>query len=251
MTDTASKLPAHKMNAQRILIVDDERDLVSTLAYNLEREGFATTTADTGKAALERAAEGDVPDLIILDLMLPDISGFEVCRRLRQLERTRTTPVVMLTAKGEEIDRVVGFEVGADDYVTKPFSVRELLLRVKAVLRRTTSEEAEPAEVSGEARIDFGRLRVDVPGHRVWVDEEEVRLTALEFRLLTTFLARKGRVQTREVLLTDVWGIEAEVTTRTVDTHVKRLREKLGEAGNYIETLRGVGYRMKPRPEED
>lgn len=244
-------------NAQRILIVDDERDLVSTLAYNLEREGFVTATAADGRTALERAAEGDVPDLIILDLMLPDISGFEVCRRLRQQERTRVTPVIMLTAKGEEIDRVVGFEVGADDYVVKPFSVRELLLRVKAVLRRTHEHEGAAGttgsggETPAEALIEFGRLRVDVPGHRVWVDAEEIRLTALEFRLLTTFLARRGRVQTREVLLTDVWGIEAEVTTRTVDTHVKRLREKLGVAGNYVETLRGVGYRMKPRPDED
>jgi len=242
----------------RILIVDDERDLVSTLAYNLERDGFITSTAETGKAALERAGEGSVPDLIILDLMLPDISGFEVCRRLRQSDRTRAVPVIMLTAKGEEIDRVVGFEVGADDYVTKPFSVRELLLRVKAVLRRAESTPpslpAIDASTSSEVVapvVEFGRLRVDAPGHRVWVDGEEVRLTALEFRLLSTFLARKGRVQTREVLLTDVWGIEAEVTTRTVDTHVKRLREKLGEAGNYVETLRGVGYRMKPRPDED
>ncbi len=240
------------MTPQRILIVDDERDLVSTLAYNLEREGFITATADNGKNALDRASEGEVPDLIILDLMLPDISGFEVCRRLRQQERTRATPVIMLTAKGEEIDRVVGFEVGADDYVVKPFSVRELLLRVKAVLRRVHTDETTPAgELPAEALIEFGRLRIDVPGHRVWVDTEEIRLTALEFRLLTTFLARRGRVQTREVLLTDVWGIEAEVTTRTVDTHVKRLREKLGPAGNYVETLRGVGYRMKPRPDEE
>lgn len=245
-----NELPTRMSNPQRILIVDDERDLVSTLAYNLEREGFVTATADNGRAALERASEGDVPDLIILDLMLPDISGFEVCRRLRQQERTRTTPVIMLTAKGEEIDRVVGFEVGADDYVVKPFSVRELLLRVKAVLRRTHTEEVGTGDIPAEGNLEFGRLRVDVPGHRVWVDAEEVRLTALEFRLLTTFLGRRGRVQTREVLLTDVWGIEAEVTTRTVDTHVKRLREKLGIAGNYIETLRGVGYRMKPRPDE-
>lgn len=238
------------MNAPRILIVDDERDLLRTLAYNLEREGFQVATAESGKAALELAS--DVPDLIILDLMLPDISGFEVCRRLRQSDKTRGIPVVMLTAKGEEIDRVVGFEVGADDYVVKPFSVRELLLRIKAVLRRTQLEaEAEAAPLTVEDRVRFGRLEVDVPAHRVWVDGEEIRLTALEFRLLGTFLARRGRVQTREVLLADVWGIEAEVTTRTVDTHVKRLREKLGAAGDYIETLRGVGYRMKPRADAE
>jgi two-component system phosphate regulon response regulator PhoB len=252
------------MDAQRILIVDDERDLASTLAYNLEREGFVALLAADGRAALEAAAKTP-PDLVILDLMLPDISGFEVCRRLRQVEATRTTPVIMLTAKGEEIDRVVGFEVGADDYVTKPFSVRELMLRVKAVLRRTQAEGDEPtstppsaaaapasapSELPTDEVTEFGRVKVDVGGHRVWVDSQEVRLTALEFRLLTTFLARRGRVQTREVLLSDVWGIEADVTTRTVDTHVKRLREKLGPAGAYVETLRGVGYRMMPHPEE-
>jgi two-component system phosphate regulon response regulator PhoB len=254
------------MDAQRILIVDDERDLASTLAYNLEREGFVAVLAADGRTALEAAAKTP-PDLVILDLMLPDISGFEVCRRLRQVEATRTTPVIMLTAKGEEIDRVVGFEVGADDYVTKPFSVRELMLRVKAVLRRTQAEDGEPtsapspaatattppsapSELPTDEVTEFGRVKVDVGGHRVWVDAQEVRLTALEFRLLTTFLARRGRVQTREVLLSDVWGIEADVTTRTVDTHVKRLREKLGPAGAYVETLRGVGYRMMPTPEE-
>lgn len=239
-----------KPMAQRILIVDDEKDLASTLAYNLEREGFDTVTAHTGRAALDAAADaGAALDLVILDLMLPDVSGFEVCRRLRQMERLKDVPVIMLTAKGEEIDRVVGFEVGADDYVVKPFSVRELLLRVKAILRRRGSEEGPPAAEG--ATIDFGILKVDEGGHRVWVSGEEIRLTALEFRLLITFLARRGRVQTREVLLSDVWGIEAEVTTRTVDTHVKRLREKLGAAGAYIETLRGVGYRLKPRPDED
>ncbi|MCA9561094.1 MAG: response regulator transcription factor, partial [Myxococcales bacterium] len=185
-----------------------------------------------------------IPDLVLLDLMLPDMSGTEVCRKLRADERTKDVPVMMVTAKGEEIDRVVGFEVGADDYVVKPFSLRELLLRVRAVLRRArTGEESED-------EITFGRLRIDTPGHHVWVDEEEVKLTALEFRLLTTFHARRGRVQTREMLLSDVWGYQAEVTTRTVDTHVKRLREKLGEAGQYIETVRGVGYRFRARPDE-
>ncbi|MCC7381952.1 MAG: response regulator transcription factor [Deltaproteobacteria bacterium] len=234
--------------APHILVVDDETDLATTLAYNLEREGFHTSVAESGKRALELAAETP-PDLVILDLMLPDLSGVEVCRRLRQADRTRETPVIMLTAKGEEIDRVVGFEVGADDYVTKPFSVRELMLRIKAVLRRRASEPPQ-ASLPSEELINFGGLRIDVPGHRVWVDDQEIRLTALEFRLLATFLARRGRVQTREILLNDVWGIEAEVTTRTVDTHVKRLREKLGSAGAYIETLRGVGYRMRPRPDE-
>jgi two-component system, OmpR family, phosphate regulon response regulator PhoB len=228
-----------------ILIVDDEQDLVSTVEYNLQREGYQTSVAYTGRTALEAAAREPIPDLILLDLMLPDMSGVEVCRELRRSDRTRNIPVMMVTAKGEEIDRVVGFEMGADDYVTKPFSVRELSLRIKAVLRRAKGEE--PKTVGAQV---FGELRIDSEAYRVWVAEGEIKLTALEFRLLTTFLSRKGRVQTRETLLNDVWGIQGDVTTRTVDTHVKRLREKLGEAGNYIETIRGVGYRFRTHPEE-
>jgi len=172
--------------------------------------------------------------------MLPDLPGTEVCRQLRAHEATRRTPIVMLTAKTDEVDRVVGFEVGADDYVAKPFSVRELMLRVRAVLRRARPDA--PSEPAGF--VDHGRLRLDVPAHRVFVGGEEVILTALEFRLLRTLLERRGRVQSRETLLIDVWGMSPEVTTRTVDTHVKRLRQKLGAAGAYVETLRGVGYRM-------
>lgn len=221
-----------------ILIVDDEVDLVHTLAYSLEREGFATRTAHTGLDALSRAAEAPRPDLVLLDLMLPDMGGLEICRELKRREETRGIPIIMLTARGDEIDRVVGFEVGADDYVVKPFSTRELTLRMKAVLRR----HAKVAE--GERDVRFGRLRVDTEAHQVWVDGEERTLTTLELRLLTTLLSRKGRVQSRDTLLSDVWGITADVTTRTVDTHVKRLREKLGEAGHYIETVRGTGYRF-------
>ncbi|HOX43815.1 MAG TPA: response regulator transcription factor [Myxococcota bacterium] len=234
--------------SKRILIVEDERDLVATLEYNLKREGFQTQAAANGAqawAALERAP---LPDLVLLDLMLPDVPGTEICRRIRGEERTRALPVIMVTAKGEEIDRVVGFELGADDYVSKPFSVRELLLRIRAVLRR-----AEPpgGQASAPAEVVFGVLRIDAPGHRLWVEGVPLKLTALEFRLLTTLLQRKGRAQSREVLLSDVWGIDGDVTTRTVDTHVKRLREKLGAAGDYIETLRGVGYRFRDRPEGD
>jgi two-component system, OmpR family, phosphate regulon response regulator PhoB len=228
-----------------ILIVEDERDLLESLAYSLQREGYQTRTAGTGREGLESARQDPPPDLVILDLMLPDISGIEVCRRLRADDRTHNLLVLMLTARGEEIDRVVGFEVGADDYVVKPFSVRELALRIRALLRRGRSEEA-PSD-----QVVFGRLAIDVAAHRVFVDGEEVLLTALEFRLLTTFLERKGRAQSREVLLDTVWGIQADVTTRTVDTHVKRLREKIGAAGVYIETLRGVGYRFKSSPIED
>jgi two-component system phosphate regulon response regulator PhoB len=231
--------------AELILIVEDEKDLVKTLEYNLKREGYRTRSALTGTEGLEQVSMEPLPDLILLDLMLPDISGLEVCRRLRQQETTRGIPVLMLTAKGDEIDRVVGFEVGADDYVVKPFSVRELMLRIKAVLRRARpgNEEQEP--------IVFGLLRLDPEAHRAWVDQQEIHLTALEFRLLKTLLVRRGRVQSRETLLSDVWGIDADVTTRTVDTHVKRLREKLGDAGKYIETLRGVGYRFTQHPDGD
>lgn len=227
-----------------ILLVEDEDDLVDVLAYNLEREGYQFKRTAMGKEAIAWASSPPHPDLIILDLMLPDISGIEVCRQLRGAEATRDLPILMLTAKGEEIDRVVGFEVGADDYVVKPFSVRELMLRIRAILKRQS-----PKTESKDKTQQIGRLRIEPAGHRVWIDEEECKLTALEFRLLNTFISRKGRVQTRETLLSDVWGIEADVNTRTVDTHVKRLREKLGEVGAYIETIRGVGYRFRAADE--
>jgi two-component system phosphate regulon response regulator PhoB len=224
-----------------ILIVEDERDLVDILDFNLRHEGFATRRALTGSEALTQAFKDPVPDLVLLDLMLPDIAGTEVCRRLRADDRTKGVPVLMLTAKDDEVDRIVGFEVGADDYVTKPFSVRELMLRIRAILRRsvTAPEAGEGDELVAD------RLRINPAGHRVWVDEQEVVLTALEFRLLSTLLKRAGRVQSRDTLLTDVWGMQTGVTTRTVDTHVTRLRKKLGPAGAYIETLRGVGYRFR------
>ena len=222
-----------------VLVVEDEEGLAATLEYNLQKNGYQTRIALTGSEGLELAAREPIPDLIILDLMLPDIPGTEVCRKVRQDPLTRDVLILMLTAKGDEIDRVVGFELGADDYVVKPFSMRELMLRIKALLRRKQPPEPEPGEVQ------FGRLRIDRAGHRVWVEDEEITLTALEFRLLLVLLERKGRVQTRGILLDDVWGIEADVTTRTVDTHVKRLREKLGPAGGYIETVRGVGYRFR------
>jgi two-component system, OmpR family, phosphate regulon response regulator PhoB len=230
-----------------ILIVDDEPELVRPLEFAFRREGFETRVAHDGRTALAQAAALPRPDLVLLDLMLPDISGTEVCRRLRADAETQDIPVIMVTARGEEIDRVVGFEVGADDYVVKPFSTRELVLRARAVLRRRSgSAPDEPvAEITS-----FGRLRVDDAGHRAWVDGEEVQLTALEFRLLTTFLERKGRVQSRDTLLDTVWGVSSAVTTRTVDTHVKRLRQKLGAAGGYVQTIRGVGYRFRANPED-
>ena len=227
-----------------ILVVDDEPDIVSTVTFSLEREGYRTLTASSGTAALELAAGDPRPDLIVLDLMLPDISGTEVCRQLRQSAETRRIPILMLTAKTDAIDRVVGFEVGADDYVTKPFSVRELALRIRAILRR-----AQPVGEESD-QLRFGVLQLDVSAHRVWVEEVEINLTALEFRLLTTLVKRRGRVQSRETLLNHVWGMSGDVTTRTVDTHVRRLRKKLGSASEYIETLRGVGYRFKPEAAE-
>jgi two-component system, OmpR family, phosphate regulon response regulator PhoB len=196
----------------------------------------------TARDGLRHARERR-PDLVLLDLMLPDGSGTELCKTLRQDAATRGVRVVMLTAKGEEIDRVIGFELGADDYIVKPFSVRELLLRVQAVLRRVSTGE------SGET-TQFGVLRVDRGAHRVWVGGQEVELTALEFKLLLTLHDRRNRVQTRDALLSDVWKIDADVTTRTVDTHVKRLREKLGAAGIYVQTVRGVGYRFAESPDE-
>jgi two-component system phosphate regulon response regulator PhoB len=229
---------------QLILIVDDEQDLVSTLEYNLSREGYETRSAHDGRTALALARERPVPDLILLDLMLPDMPGKDVCREIRTGTETKTIPVMMLTAKGEETDRVIGFEIGADDYVVKPFSLRELLLRIRAILRRAQADDRP------EDQTTFGLLTIDRVGHNVWVEGDPIELTALEFKLLETLLARKGRVQSRRQLLSDVWGIHAEVTTRTVDTHVKRLRQKLGDGGRYIETLRGVGYRFMASPEE-
>jgi two-component system phosphate regulon response regulator PhoB len=227
----------------RILVIEDEPDIQQILEYNLREKGHKVFLAGKGEEGLRLAREKR-PDLVLLDLMLPDMPGTEICKILKSDPATRNAQVVMLTAKGEEIDRVVGFELGADDYVVKPFSVRELLLRVQAILRRSQSE----AEVA--AGIQFGTLRVDREAHRVWANEAELELTALEFKLLVTLYDRKNRVQTRAALLSDVWGIDADITTRTVDTHVKRLREKLGDAGTYIETVRGVGYRFADNPEE-
>ena len=230
--------------SELILVVEDDRDLSETLEFNLTRGGFRTVVATSGPEALELAARQPLPDLILLDVMLPGLSGMEVCGRLREREETRRVPVIMLTARGEEVDRVAGFEVGADDYVTKPFSVRELMLRIRAVLRREREPDADRGAIS------FGLLRLDEASHRAWVGGEERELTALEFRLLVRMISRRGRAQSRQQLLEHVWGVQAEVTTRTVDTHVKRLRRKLGPAGRYIETLRGVGYRFRARPDE-
>jgi two-component system phosphate regulon response regulator PhoB len=224
----------------RILIIEDEQDLAGLVEYNLKAAGFEVESAGTGASGLAKA-RARLPDLVLLDLMLPDLAGGEVLRMLKNDPELRKAAVIIVSAKGQEADRISGLEQGADDYVVKPFSVRELLLRVKSVLRRGDAEEG-PATV-----LALGDLQLDTARHQVRVKGEEVLLTALEFRLLRTLLERTDRVQTREVLLSDVWGIQAEIHTRTVDTHIKRLREKLGPAGDIIETVRGVGYKLSPR----
>jgi two-component system phosphate regulon response regulator PhoB len=223
-----------------ILVVDDERDLRSAIFHALTREGFHPRTADTGAQGLLLARSEPLPDLVLLDLDLPDMSGIAVCQALRADPVTRALPVMIVSARTEEIDRVLGFEVGADDYVTKPCSLRELVLRIRAVLRRRA-----PAPAATE-RVTCGRVRVDAGAQRVWLDDRELSLTALELRLLILLVTRQGRVHTREALLAEVWGLSPNVTTRTVDTHVLRLRAKLGPAAGQLQTLRGVGYRFAP-----
>jgi len=223
---------------QTILIIEDEKDLAELLSFNLEKEGYRTFTALDGVEGLETAARV-VPDLILLDLMLPGMLGTEVCKHLKKREATSHVPVIMLTAKGEEIDKVVGFEVGTDDYVVKPFSTRELLLRVKAVLRRSATEVPESRV------IKVGAVTIDTERHLVAIAGAEVVFTTTEFNLLHTLVKRLGRVQSRDVLLRDVWGYNFVEDTRTVDTHVTRLRTKMGEAGEMIKTVRGFGYKME------
>jgi two-component system phosphate regulon response regulator PhoB len=228
-----------------ILVVEDETDLQQVLAYNLRQAGHEVETAATGEAALALVRQR-TPELMVLDLMLPGMTGIEVCRVIKSDPGTRHVAVLILTAKGAEIDRVVGFELGADDYVVKPFSVRELTLRIQAILRRGH----EPDRETPARAVEFGKLRIDRDAHRVWVEDREVPLTALEFRLLCALFDRRDRVQSRATLLDEVWGVSSELETRTVDTHVKRLREKLAAAGGYIETVRGVGYRFCATPED-
>jgi two-component system phosphate regulon response regulator PhoB len=221
--------------AETILIVDDEPDVLDLVTYNLKKAGYRTTSARDGTTALQKARD-ELPALVVLDLMLPGMDGTEVCRQLKAGSQTAQIPVIMLTAKAEEVDRIVGLELGADDYVTKPFSPRELVLRIKKILSRG---RPAPAEV-----LKAGDITLDTAKHSVAVKGTPVDLTATEFKLLATLLERRGRVQTRDALLTDVWGYEGDVDTRTVDTHMRRLREKLGKAADAIETVRGVGYRF-------
>ena len=224
-----------------ILLVEDETDVQHVIEYNLRHDGHRVISATTGAEGLRLAQEAH-PEVVLLDLLLPDIRGTEVCRALKSDAVTKSIPVIVVSACGDEVDRVVAFELGADDYVIKPFSVRELLLRVRAVLRRP----AQPRSNNGS--FELGALRVDREAHRVWVNDEEVELTPVQFKLLTTLYERGQRVQTRDMLLEQVWGHDAPISSRTVDAHVKRLREKLKEARHYIETVRGVGYRFTEPP---
>jgi len=221
----------------KILVVDDEPDAVELVEFNLRGAGFDVITAGNGDEALKKARTF-APDLILLDLMLPEVDGLEVCKILRRDPATSAVPIIMLTAKAAELDRVLGLELGADDYVTKPFSPRELVLRVKNLLRRRT-EPDEPAD-----RVQVGDLLIDVPRHLVSVSGRAVDLTATEFKLLTVLAQRRGRVQSRERLLRDVWQYDNLIDTRTVDTHMRRLREKLGRASRFLDTVCGVGYRF-------
>ena len=227
----------------KILVIEDEPDIRKNLEYNLAREGFSVSGAASILEAKTLLSSDDF-NLILLDLMLPDGSGLDLCKEIKANSKTESTPVIILTAKDDEVDKVVGFEIGADDYVTKPFSVRELILRVKAVLKRGTKKK-EVLEVERK----FGDLKIDIDSHEVHVDDVKINLTALEFRLLRKLVDTRGRVQSRDQLLTDVWGYSTEVTTRTVDTHVKRLREKLGPMGKYVQTIRGVGYKFARTPD--
>jgi two-component system phosphate regulon response regulator PhoB len=225
--------------AQRVLIVEDEQDIRDLLVFHLEREGYQVTQCRSGAEAL-RVARAGPPDLVLLDLMLPEMDGLEVCRRLRQDPATQGLPIVMLTARRDEVDRVLGLELGADDYVVKPFSPRELVARIRAVLRR-----ARPAV--GTAPLVIGRLAIDAAAHQVTVDGVTVSLTRREFDLLRALAEARGRVLSREYLLDHVWGYTAagEIESRTVDVHVRRLRQKLGPEGQRIGTVTGVGYRFE------
>ena len=222
-----------------ILLIEDEPDILDVVRYNLEQAGYGILAAGDGEEGLALAMS-EIPDLVVLDLMLPGLDGMDVCKALRGGEQTRDIPGLMLTARRDEVDRVRGLELGADDYVVKPFSPRELVLRVRAILRRSS-------DATADERIRIGPLNIDLSEYRAWLDDEPLLLTATEFKLLTTLIDRQGRVQSREVLLNAVWGYDYAGYGRTVDTHIRRLREKLGQHDQMIETVRGVGYRFSTK----
>lgn len=221
-----------------ILVVEDETDILHLVEYHLKAEDYAVLTAQDGIKALDLAIE-QLPALIVLDLMLPGLDGLEVCKALKQNSKTKNIPIVMLTAKGEEVDRIVGLELGADDYIVKPFSPRELTLRIRAILKRFDRDTSE------DTQIKYQELHIDIDSYRVWINKAEVSLTVTEFKLLLELLQNKGRVRTRDQLLDRVWGYQFDGYARTVDTHVRRLRKKIGAYAGAIETVRGIGYRFK------
>ena len=226
------------MSKDKILLVEDEPDLLQTLAFNFENEGYKVAKALDGKEAMKFLEDDDSICLVILDLMLPDMSGLDICRHIRAADNLKDILVIMVTAKGEEVDRVVGFEVGADDYVVKPYSVRELLLRVGGMLKRSSKEN----QSNDKDLVEFEDLKIDNNKHKVYLSDEKISLTSKEFKLLKHLLSKADKVQSRDNLLEKVWGYNNDVTTRTVDTHIKRLRSKIGKYGDKIETIRGEGY---------
>ena len=226
------------MSKDKILLVEDEPDLLQTLAFNFENEGYKVAKALDGKEAMKFLEDDDSIPLVILDLMLPDMSGLDICRHIRAADNLKDILVIMVTAKGEEVDRVVGFEVGADDYVVKPYSVRELLLRVGGMLKRSSKEN----QSNDKDLVEYEDLKIDNNKHKVYLSDEKISLTSKEFKLLKHLLLKADKVQSRDNLLEKVWGYNNDVTTRTVDTHIKRLRSKIGKYGDKIETIRGEGY---------
>ena len=226
------------MSKDKILLVEDEPDLLQTLAFNFENEGYKVAKALDGKEAMKFLEDDDSISLVILDLMLPDMSGLDLCRHIRATDNLKDILVIMVTAKGEEVDRVVGFEVGADDYVVKPYSVRELLLRVGGILKRSSKEK----QSNDKDLVEYEDLKIDNNKHKVYLSDEKISLTSKEFKLLKHLLLKADKVQSRDNLLEKVWGYNNDVTTRTVDTHIKRLRSKIGKYGDKIETIRGEGY---------
>ena len=226
------------MSKDKILLVEDEPDLLQTLAFNFENEGYKVAKALDGKEAMKFLEDDDSISLVILDLMLPDMSGLDICRHIRAADNLKDILVIMVTAKGEEVDRVVGFEVGADDYVVKPYSVRELLLRVGGMLKRSSKEK----QSNDKDLVEYEDLKIDNNKHKVYLSDKKISLTLKEFKLLKHLLLKADKVQSRDNLLEKVWGYNNDVTTRTVDTHIKRLRSKIGKYGDKIETIRGEGY---------
>ena len=226
------------MSKDKILLVEDEPDLLNTLSFNFESEGYKVAKALNGKEAMKFLEDDDSISLVILDLMLPDMSGLDICRHIRATDNLKDILVIMVTAKGEEVDRVVGFEVGADDYVVKPYSVRELLLRVGGMLKRSSKEN----QSNDKDLVEYEDLKIDNNKHKVYLSDEKISLTSKEFKLLKHLLLKADKVQSRNNLLEKVWGYNNDVTTRTVDTHIKRLRSKIGKYGDKIETIRGEGY---------